>query len=184
MAFPKALPALRKRIFEIIEIGAPEDYASRAYAILNILSIVVNLTASILYTFDEFSVPYGSVLLSIEAVTVAFFALDFFLRIITAKCLYPKLGEIRALSKYLLSFSGLVEDPRSGYLPPDDHHHDQAQGQDAHPEGRSGHAGGRQGHHVYADARQPRTEYRNLRSGSLSLWMGGFFLLFAYIAPK
>ena len=109
MAFPKALPALRKRIFEIIEIGAPEDYASRAYDILNILSIVVNLTASILYTFDEFSVPYGSVLLSIEAVTVAFFALDFFLRIITAKCLYPKLGEIRALSKYLLSFSGLVD---------------------------------------------------------------------------
>ena len=109
MSSEQAAPSLRKRIFEIIEIGAPDDYASRAYDIINILSIMVNLVVSVLYTFDEFSIPYGELLLSIEAVTVAFFAMDFLLRILTAKCLYPKLSEPRALIKYLLSFSGIVD---------------------------------------------------------------------------
>ena len=99
MAFLKALPALRTRIFKIIEIGTAEDALSRPYDAINILSIVINLLVSILYTFDELSIPYGSILLSIEAVTVAFFAFDFFLRIITAKCQYPKLSETRALIK-------------------------------------------------------------------------------------
>ena len=63
----------RKRIFEIIEIGAPEDHASRAYDIFNMLTIVINLIVSIMYTFDELRVPYGTLLLSIEAATVAFF---------------------------------------------------------------------------------------------------------------
>lgn len=109
MPSEQALPSLRKRIFEIIEIGAPDDYASRAYDLFNMFCIVVNLIVSVLYTFDEFSIPYGPALLTIEAVTVAFFAVDFFLRILTAKCLHPKLSEARALIKYLFSFSGIVD---------------------------------------------------------------------------
>ena len=99
----------RKRVFEIIEIGAPDDFVSRAYDVINMLSIIVNLFVSILYTFETCRSRYGDLLLSIEAVTVAFFAVDFLLRIWTAKWLYPKKSELRALWSYLTSFKGIVD---------------------------------------------------------------------------
>ena len=102
-------PPDRKRIFEIIEIGAPEDYVSRVYDIINMLSILVNLMVSILYTFERVRFRWGGVLLTVEAITVAFFALDFFLRLFTAQYLYPKKSEKRALWCYLVSFKGLVD---------------------------------------------------------------------------
>ena len=39
----------RKRAFEIIEIGVPDDYISRIYDIINMLSILINLIVSVLY---------------------------------------------------------------------------------------------------------------------------------------
>ena len=106
--FEKAYP-IRKRILEIIEVGALEDYPSRAYDIVNMLSIVINRLVSVLYTFDQIRVPYGSWLLLIEAITVAFFSIDFFLRLLTAGVKYHKLSEPKALLHYLFSFNGLVD---------------------------------------------------------------------------
>ena len=42
----------RKRLFEIVEVGYSLDFVSRMYDLLNVLAIVLNLVASILYTFD------------------------------------------------------------------------------------------------------------------------------------
>ena len=95
----------RKRIFEIIEIGTPDDHVSRTYDFFNIFSIVSNLFVSILLTFDDIKAAYGPILLTVEAVTVAFFASDYFLRLITARYLYPKKAtELRAIGKYIPSF--------------------------------------------------------------------------------
>ena len=44
MAAAKDMTALRKRVFEIIEIGSPDDYPSRVYDFVNMLAIVANLT--------------------------------------------------------------------------------------------------------------------------------------------
>lgn len=109
MPSARSIQKLRKRIFEIIEVGAPGDYASRAYDFVNMLSIVVNLLITILYTYENIRASHGQLLLGVEAVTVAFFAADFFLRVLTAKQRFPKLSEGRALVKYLTSFSGLVD---------------------------------------------------------------------------
>lgn len=109
MAKSTSVSYYRQRTFEIIEIGAPDDYVSRAYDIANLLSIVINLVVGILYTFEEYRTAFGTLLLSIEAGTVAFFAVDFCLRIWTAKCLYPKVSESRALWEYLTSFKGIVD---------------------------------------------------------------------------
>lgn len=109
MPTQKALSALRKRIFEIIEIGAPEDYVSRAYDFVNMFSIVINLTVSVLYTFEDYRAAYGPLLLTIEAITVAFFALDYLLRLLTTRFKYPKLSEGRAFFKYIFSFGGIVD---------------------------------------------------------------------------
>lgn len=104
-----AISLHRQRIFEIIEIGAPEDFVSRTYDMINMLSIIVNLLVSLAYTFESARAAHGPLLLTIEAVTVAFFAVDYTLRLWTAKCRYPKKSELRALKAYIFSFSGIVD---------------------------------------------------------------------------
>ncbi|MCG4469096.1 ion transporter [Lawsonibacter sp. DFI.6.74] len=99
----------RKRLFEIIEIGLPGDVASQVYDAFNILSIVINLVVSVMNTFDDLHARFGPWLVTIEAVTVAFFAADFAMRLWTAKFLRPSLTEPRAVLRYIFSFSGLVD---------------------------------------------------------------------------
>ena len=99
----------RRRLYELIEIGCNYDVACWGYDVLNTFTIILNLTVSILYTFDNWALKYGSLLLTIERLTVAFFAVDFLMRVITAKCLYPNESELGAVKKYLLSFSGIVD---------------------------------------------------------------------------
>ena len=100
---------VRKRTFEIIEVGTFDDYASRAYDFVNSMAIVVNLAVSILYTYGDMRERFGGRLLAVEAVTVAFFAVDYLLRLWTAKFLRPNMPEGRALWKYIISFTGVVD---------------------------------------------------------------------------
>ena len=99
----------RKRLFEIIEIGLPGGVASRVYGAFNIGSIVINLVVSVMYTFDDLHAKFGPWLVTVEAITVAFFALDYCLRLWTAKFLRPSLSEPKAVLRYIFSFSGLVD---------------------------------------------------------------------------
>ena len=103
------LEQFRKRLSLILEVGPEEDRIGRVYDIINLLSIVINLAVSIMYTFEELRAPYGQLLLSIEAITVAFFAVDYVLRLLTAKYLYPKASPCRAVWSYMISFKGLVD---------------------------------------------------------------------------
>lgn len=99
----------RKRVFEIIEVGGAGDHFSRAYDILSALAIAVNLAASVLYTFEDVQRVYGGWLALIEGATVAFFALDYVLRVWTAKYQSTDLPEPRAVWKYVCSFTGIVD---------------------------------------------------------------------------
>ena len=99
----------RKRLFEIIEIGSNYDAVCWGYDFFNTFTIILNLAVSIMYTFDTMELKYGPILLLIERLTVGFFALDFLLRVFTAKYLYPDVSEPRAIWKYLTSFSGIVD---------------------------------------------------------------------------
>ena len=99
----------RKRISEIIEVGSSGDWISRFYDLVNSTSIVLNLVVSVLYTFESFRAAFGGVLLSMEAVTVAFFAADYLLRLWTARFLFPKQSPLKGLWSYMTSFSGLVD---------------------------------------------------------------------------
>lgn len=101
--------ARRKRASEIIEVGYDQDWLSRLYDLINALAIVANLAASILYTFEAVRLPFGWLVLTLEQVTVAFFAVDYCLRLWTARALFPGLSEPRAVLKYALSFSGAVD---------------------------------------------------------------------------
>ena len=79
----------RKRVFELVEVTISDGWLNRVYGIVSTLVLLVNLAATIMYTFDYMELHYGGALRMIEAVTVAFFALDFALRVWTAPCKYP-----------------------------------------------------------------------------------------------
>ena len=99
----------RKRVAEIIEMGSVNDWISRGYDILSAVMLLANLIATILYTFDQMELRCGRLLLLIEAVTVAFFAVDFVLRVWTARIGYPNKTELRAVLKYVFSLAGIVD---------------------------------------------------------------------------
>ena len=99
----------RKRTAAIIEMGSAQDWVSRGYDILSGLMLLANLSASILYTFNSMALQYGSLLVAIEAVTVAFFAVDYALRLWTAPEFFPKLSSFRSVWKYVFSLTGIVD---------------------------------------------------------------------------
>ena len=99
----------RRRLAEIIEVGASEDWVSRGYDILSTIILLTNVAVTVLYTFDEMEMQYGTTLLFLEAATIAFFAVDYVLRLLSAQFLYPNLSEGQAITKYTTSFSGIVD---------------------------------------------------------------------------
>ncbi len=105
----KNYEAVKKRVSDIIEVGYVEDFVGRAYDVVNLTAIVVNLTVSVLMTFSEINSRYNGLFLKAEAVTVAFFALDYLLRVWTSSYLYPERSKSAALLKYVFSFNGLVD---------------------------------------------------------------------------
>ena len=109
MSKSKAWDRRRKRIFQIIEVGNDLDTISRVYDFFNVALIIINLIVSIMYTYETVREDYGKVLLIVEAVTVAFFAVDYVLRLFTAKFMYPRLKEAHAVRKYIFSFNGIVD---------------------------------------------------------------------------
>lgn len=109
MITQEKLTAWRTRILEIIEVAKPEDKTSRAYDLFNMLTIVINLVVSLAYTFEQARETCGTLLLALESVTVAFFAVDYILRLATAKVRYGQLSEGKAMLHYALSFNGLVD---------------------------------------------------------------------------
>lgn len=99
----------RKRLFEILEVGNDLDYVSRAYDYVNAISIIVNLVVSILLTYPNWKAQYGTVLTIMEEITIAFFGIDYILRIATARFLHPDATEPQAVLKYIFSFTGIVD---------------------------------------------------------------------------
>ena len=99
----------RKKLFCIIEVGNNHDTVSRLYDYLNALTIILNLVVSIMYTFEGMRLQHGNILLMIRNITVGFFAADYFLRVLTAKYLYPEKSEPKAILGYVKSFAGIVD---------------------------------------------------------------------------
>ena len=99
----------RRRVYEIVEIGAAGDLLSRAYDLFYTLTIILNLTATVLDTYNSIHAKYGALLGLIEFVTVTAFAVDYVLRIYTADFKYRGLSRGRAAGKYAVSFGGIVD---------------------------------------------------------------------------
>lgn len=99
----------RRRVSEIIEVGTSGDIPSRCYDVASTLILLINVAVTMLYTFDEMELRYGELLLLVEALSVAFFAVDYCLRLWTAQFIRPNLSEARAVFQYMVSFTGLID---------------------------------------------------------------------------
>ena len=99
---------LKKRIFDIIQIGSVSDLPSKAFDVMISAVIIVNVLAMFLETFDELA-PLEPLFDVIEAVAIAVFCAEYILRIWTADLLYPDETRGRAILKYMFSFEGLIQ---------------------------------------------------------------------------
>lgn len=99
---------MKKRIFEIIQIGNRKDTISKVFDIFITVVIFLNLAATMTATFDE-AAAYMPVLNGIELVTSIIFLVEYCLRIWTADCLYPDKKGIKAVLRFVFSLSGLID---------------------------------------------------------------------------
>ena len=97
---------IRKRIFEIVEVAAPEDQLSKAFDVFILSLIILNVLAVIIET-TEWGELYKSFFNYFEIVSVAIFSVEYLLRVwsCTENPEYenPLKGRIRfALTPFLL----------------------------------------------------------------------------------
>ncbi len=99
----------KDRLFRMISVGVVDEPLNQAYDIISTLALILNLTAAVLNTYDNMAALFGDAFLIIDSVTVAFFAVDYVLRVFTADCLFPNLTMKRAILKYICSFTGIID---------------------------------------------------------------------------
>lgn len=100
--------SLKKKIFNIIQIGDKSNRISRVFDIFITITIVLNILVTFAQTFDELSrITMG--LKAIEYVTLGIFCVEYVLRIWTAEYLYPNIGRKQAKLRFLISFDGVID---------------------------------------------------------------------------
>ena len=105
----RKLNRVRAKVFNMVSTGVVDQPINKLYDILSIVALILNLFAAFAITFDYMEEHYKGLLLAIEAVTTAFFAVDYVLRIVSANELYPKLSEGKSIIRYIFSFTGLID---------------------------------------------------------------------------
>jgi len=99
---------MRKRIFNIIQIGNKDDVVSRMFDIGITIVILLNILVAFLETFDDLSDLFG-IFKVIEMVTVIIFCIEYVLRIVTADYLYPGESHLKARLHFLRSYDGVID---------------------------------------------------------------------------
>ena len=101
------IPGMRKRVFEIIQIGNDTDFASRLFDLVMVVMILANIVLSVCLTFRELD-HWAPFLLIVETITIVFFTIELVLRLFTADFLYGK-GRAGSAVRYLYSWNGIIE---------------------------------------------------------------------------
>lgn len=85
-------PQIKYRLFRMVSVGVVDDAINTCYDVVSTLALLLNLTVTVMNTYEKLSKSYGGIFHLVEAITVAFFAIDYFLRVYTSDCLYPNYG--------------------------------------------------------------------------------------------
>ncbi len=100
--------SVKKRIYDIIQIGNVGDWPSRLFDIFITVVIFVSVTAAILSTYSELN-RYEGILDAIELVTVIIFTVEYILRLWTADIMYPGKSGLMARLTFAFSVTGIVD---------------------------------------------------------------------------
>ena len=99
---------IKKRIFEIIQIGNRTDIPSLCFDVFIVLVILLNIFVTFLQTFDEMA-EYAGIMEVFELITMFIFLVEYLLRVWTANYLYPKKSYPAAVFRFAISFYGIVD---------------------------------------------------------------------------
>lgn len=100
--------ALRKRIFDIIQIGNKDDLISKSFDYFIVVIIFLNIGATVLETFDNMY-GYIAIINGVIWLTSIMFCAEYVLRVWTADFLYPESDPLRARLRFISSFYGLID---------------------------------------------------------------------------
>lgn len=93
----------------MVSVGVVGEPVNQAYDVISTLALILNLLVSVLNTFDSLNLRFGGIFSLTEKITVAIFAIDYFLRLITAPLEYPKFKGVRAGLRYVFSLMGIID---------------------------------------------------------------------------
>lgn len=99
---------MKKRLFEVIQIGQQEDHVSRGFDYMIVVAIVLNIIAVFVSTFTITEVVTEWIRV-IQTITILIFTTEFILRLWTADYLYPTMKRSAAVEHYLFSFDGIID---------------------------------------------------------------------------
>lgn len=102
------MSAIKKRVFEMIQIGNRKDFISSAFDRIIVVVIVLNLFITLFQTFDE-SAPYTALMSVLELGTILIFTAEYLLRIWTADLLFPDKSYWKAILTFIFSLYGLID---------------------------------------------------------------------------
>lgn len=100
--------SLRRRIFDIIQIGKGSDLPSRFFDSFIGAVIVVCIVVTFLRTFESLR-DYEGLLISIETLTIVVFIVEYALRIYTCEFLYQNKTKIQSIFSFVFSFYGIID---------------------------------------------------------------------------
>ena len=98
---------MKKKIFNIIQIGKKGDIPSIAFDYALTANIVLNILVLVLETFDGLS-SHARLFRAGEWLTTLFFCAEYLLRLWTADLLYRGKGPVVSRLRFVFSFDGLV----------------------------------------------------------------------------
>lgn len=100
--------SVKKKVFDIIQIGSREDIPSRLFDYFISVVIIINISVLFLETFDELE-ELQPLFRSLEVITILIFCVEYILRIWTAEYLYPDRSAAGARLKFFRSYDGIVD---------------------------------------------------------------------------
>ena len=99
---------MKKKIFDIIQIGDKGNVPSLVFDYVLVANIIVNILVVVLETFEQLQ-GYLPVFRTLEIITTLFFCVEYVLRIWTADLLYKEKTPLKARLRFLVSYDGVVD---------------------------------------------------------------------------
>ena len=93
----------------MVSTGVTDSTLNQFYDIISTLALIANLGCAFAATFENLDAKYGLIFDWIDEITVLFFAIDYVLRIITARQQYKGYPAGKAIGKYVTSGYGIID---------------------------------------------------------------------------